>query len=115
MKANKTYNTGLALKSPSKACDDKHCPFHSGFKIRGNLFTGKVTKISSPKTARIEFIRLFYLHKYERFEKRSTRIHVHSTPCIDIKVGDQVKVMETRPISKIKNFVIIENETQNTK
>ena len=106
-----TYKTGIEVKSPSKNCDDKHCPFHKGFKIRGNFFTGKITKISSLKTAHVEFPRLLYLQKYERYEKRKSRIHVHSTPCIDIKVGDTVKIMECRPISKMKNFVIIENES----
>ena len=110
-KQEQKYNTGIQVKMPSKACDDKHCPFHKGLKTRGNFFTGKITKISSPKTAHVEFPRLLYLQKYERFEKRKSRIHVHSTPCIDIKVGDSVKIMECRPISKMKNFVIIENES----
>ena len=111
MKKQEISNTGINLKSPAKSCDDKHCPFHKGLKIRGNFFTGKVTKISSQKTAHVEFPRLFYLQKYERFEKRRSRIHVHSTPCIDIKVGDTVKIMECLQISKMKNFVIIENES----
>jgi len=105
------YNPGIALKQPGKTCDDKHCPFHKGMKIRGNFFVGKITKVSSPKTAQVEFFRQLYLQKFERFEKRVSRIHVHSTPCIDIKLGDKVKIMECRPISKMKNFVIIENES----
>ena len=102
---------GIDVKSPSKACDDKHCPFHNGFKIRGKMFIGKITKVSSAKTAQVEFLRLLYLPKYERFEKRKSRIHVHSTPCIEIKIGDNVKIMECRPISKMKNFIVIENES----
>lgn len=104
-------NIGVNVKLPSKKCDDKHCPFHSGLKLRGNMFTGKITKVSSAKTAQVEFSRQHYLHKFERFEKRKTRIHVHNTPCIDIKIGDIVKIMESRPISKMKNFVVIENES----
>ena len=111
MKQENNYNTGLELKLPNKNCEDKHCPFHSGLKLRGKLFTGKITKISSQKTAQVEFQRQIYLQKYERFEKRISRIHVHSTPCIDIKLGDKVKIMECRPISKMKNFVVIENES----
>ena len=112
MKAKQeTENIGINVKSPSKACDDKHCPFHKGLKLRGNIFEGKITKVSSAKTAQVEFPRLHYLHKYERYEKRKTRIHVHSTPCIEIKAGDMVKIMECRPISKMKNFVVIENES----
>ena len=106
-----TYNIGLNLKSPSKSCEDKHCPFHNGLKLRGKLFTGKITKISLTATVQVEFLRLFYLTKYERFEKRTSRIHAHITPCIDIKVGDTVKIMECRPISKMKNFVVVKNES----
>lgn len=110
MKEN-SKNIGVSVESPSKKCDDKHCPFHNNLKLRGNLFTGKVTKVSSAKTAQVEFLRLLYLQKYERYEKRKSRIHVHNTPCVDIKIGDIVKIMECRPISKMKNFVIIENES----
>ena len=107
----KNYKTGIDVSSPKKACDDKHCPFHKGFKLRGKVFVGKVSKISSPKTVQVTFPRQIYLQKYERFEKRTTRIHVHSTPCIDINLGDSVKIMECRPISKMKNFVVIKNES----
>ncbi len=110
MKEN-SNNIGVSVKLPTKKCDDKHCPFHNSLKLRGNLFTGKVTKVSAAKTAQVEFLRLLYLQKYERYEKRKSRIHVHSTPCIDIKIGDVVKIMECRPISKMKNFVVIENES----
>ncbi len=107
----KQKNIGVQVKLPIKKCDDKHCPFHSGLKLRGNLFTGEITKVSSAKTAQVEFPRLHFLPKYERYEKRKSRIHVHSTPCIDIKIGDIVKIMECKPISKMKNFVVIENES----
>lgn len=110
MKQEKS-NIGISTRLPNKKCEDKHCPFHSGFKVRGKLFKGKVSKISSPRTAQVEFLRLLYLQKYERYEKRKSRIHVHDPPCIDIKLGDKVKIMECRPISKMKNFVIIENES----
>ena len=104
-------NIGINVKLPSKQCNDKHCPFHNRLRTRGNLFTGKITKVSSAKTAQVEFSRLLFLPKYERYEKRKTRIHVHITPCVDIKIGDIVKIMECRPISKMKNFVVIENES----
>ena len=110
MKTQK-YNLGVEVKEPAKACDDMHCPFHNGFKVKGRVFTGTITKLSGTKTASLEFLRQYYLQKYERFEKRKTRIHVHNTPCISLKIGDVVKVMECRPISKMKNFVVIENES----
>ena len=61
------------------------------------------------KTAVIEFERLYFLKKYERYEKRRTRLKAHNPECINAKEGDIVKVMECRPLSKTKNFVIIKN------
>jgi small subunit ribosomal protein S17 len=46
--------------------------------------------------------------KYERFEKRQSKIHAHNPPCIDAKAGDNVKIAECRPLSKTKSYVIVE-------
>jgi len=59
-------------------------------------------------SVKVEFPRLHYLPKYERFEKRRTRIHAHNPTCINAVQGDNVKLMECRPLSKMKNFVLIE-------
>ncbi len=107
----KIRNIGIKVNMPSKECKDKHCPFHSNLKIRGRIFRGRVIKYLTSKTAQIEFPYLISLPKYERYEKRRTKLTVHVPPCIPIKVGDQVKAVECRPISKTKNFVIIENES----
>ena len=48
------------------------------------------------------------INKYQRYEKRQSKIHAHNPPCINAKVGDTVKFSECRPISKTKSFVIIE-------
>ena len=103
----KTRNIGVEIKLPSKECDDKHCPFHSGFGVRGRTFNGIVVRNPFHKTATIEFQRLFYLHKYERYEKRRTRIKAHVPGCLELNKGDNVMIMETRPISKTKNFVVL--------
>ena len=107
----KTKNIGIKVKIPAKKCSDTHCPFHGSLKIRGRAFTGIVIKNSARKTVQIEFHYLKSLPKYERYEKRRTRLQAHVPPCIKINIGDKVKVMECRPISKTKNFVVIENES----
>ena len=104
----KPKNIGLDLPKPKAVCKDRHCPFHGNLKIRGRIFTGKVVKIGMHKTVTVEWPRLFYLPKYERFEKRRTRIKAHSPECINVKEGDEVRIMESKPISKTKNFVVIE-------
>ena len=42
--------------------------------------------------------------------KKRTKMRVHNPPCIDASVGDKVTVMECKPLSKTKKFVIIENK-----
>jgi len=108
LKMNKVIDIGLGVKVPDEKCNDKHCVFHAGFKIRGREFIGVVVRTNAQKTAVVEWERLFYLSKYQRYEKRRSRLQVHNTLCMGIKVGDKVRIVESRPISKTKNFVIVE-------
>jgi len=89
-------------------CTDKNCPIHGGIRTRGRSFVGKVISAKMQRTVRIEFGRINYLPKYERYEKRRTRLKAHNPECISASEGDMVKVVECRPLSKTKHFVIIE-------
>ncbi len=101
-------NIGIALELPKQRCTDEKCPFHGKLSLRGRQFTGIVISTKMKKTAVIEFERLYFLRKYERYEKRRTRLKVHNPNCINAKDGDIVGVIECRPLSKTKNFVIIQ-------
>ncbi|HLC86141.1 MAG TPA: 30S ribosomal protein S17 [Candidatus Nanoarchaeia archaeon] len=105
---SKARDIGLGIKAPFKECDDKNCAFHGSLSVRGRTFLGKVTKINLQRTAVVEWSRLFYLPKYQRYEKRKSKLHVHSPACMEIKTGDAVRIVECRPISKTKNFVVVE-------
>ena len=74
---------------------------------RGRIFTGKVISTKAAKTVRVEWPRRYYIPKYERFEKRRTRVQAHLPNSISVGVGDQVRISECRPISKTKKFVVI--------
>ena len=103
-----TRNIGIVMEMPKQSCNDVKCPFHGKLSVRGRQFTGTVLSTKMRKTAIIEFDRLQYLKKYERYEKRRTKLKVHNPECINAKEGDLVKLMECRPLSKTKNFVIIQ-------
>ncbi len=92
----------------NQECNDPNCPFHGSLKLRGRTFTEKVVSSKSRRSATIEIKTRHYIQKYERYEKRKTRLQVHNPDCINAKEGDIVKVQECRPISKTKHFVIIE-------
>ena len=104
----KQATVGLDVKIPEKECQDKHCPFHGSLKIRGRMFTAELIRGVVHRTSKVEFTRLFYIPKYERYEKRRTRIRVHVPDCIEVKEGNKVLIAETRPISKTKKFVVVE-------
>ncbi len=91
----------------NQGCNDPNCPFHGSLKLRGRTFTEKLVSAKANRTATIEIERRHYIPKYERYEKRKTRLQVHNPECINAKEGDIVKVQECRPISKTKHFVII--------
>jgi len=99
---------GIDVKEPKKVCQDPHCPFHGHLKVRGRVFEGRVVsdKMEKSVVVRRDYVRL--IPKYERYEKRSSKLIAHNPECISAKSGDKVKIMECRPLSKIKNFVIVE-------
>ena len=90
-------------------CNDKHCPKHAKLPLKGMRLVGTVISAKAMRTAKIEIPRLHYLPKFERYEKRRTKLQAHKPDCIDVKVGDKVEISECRPISKTKKFVIVKN------
>ena len=79
---------------------------------RGRTFTGTVIRDKMSKTVTVEWERRKYIPKYERYEKRRTRVKAHNPENINAKEGDLVKIKETRPLSKTKNFIVIEIVTK---
>ncbi|MCK4649979.1 30S ribosomal protein S17 [Candidatus Pacearchaeota archaeon] len=90
-------------------CKDRFCPVHGDkkLKMRGRTFQGKVIKKLAGRVT-IQFDRMLKLPKYERYEKRRTKIHARLPDCMsgDVSVGDLIEIAETRPISKMIHFVV---------
>ena len=99
---------GVDVNPPEGTCEDPNCPFHGELSVRGQMFTGIVVSSKMEKTAVVQKSRFFFVPKYERYEKRTRNIQVHNPSCIRAEEGDEVRIMECRPLSKTKNFVIIE-------
>ena len=90
-------------------CNDKKCHIHGNLKTRGRIFEGTVIR-KFPKRITIEFERMIYVRKYERYTKSKIKIHARLSDCINekINIGDLVKIIECRPLSKIIHFTVIE-------
>jgi len=94
----------------SLSCADKLCPFHGKdkIKLRGRSFEGTVIKKLHGRIT-ITFERSLFVPKYERYEKRKTKLHARLPDCMknEINVGDYIEIMECRPLSKIIHAVVV--------
>ena len=67
------------------------------------LAVGIVTRDKTDKTRRVEIPRLVKHPRYGKYIKRRTICYVHDEQN-QSRLGDTVEIMETRPISKLKNW-----------
>lgn len=74
---------------------------------RGRTFEGTVVK-KFDKRVVVEFDRTVRIAKYERFMRKTTRIHSRIPDGMTVNVGDYVKVQECRPLSKMIHSVVIQ-------
>jgi small subunit ribosomal protein S17 len=107
----KTKNIGLNFPLPSKVCNDKDCPYHGSIRVRGILLEGVLVSKKMDKTGVVLREYLRYDKKYNRYERRRSRISVHIPPCIHVEEGDIVVIGETRPISKTVAYVVVYNKS----
>jgi small subunit ribosomal protein S17 len=71
------------------------------------FFTGTVVSDKMEKTIVVS-VDTFGVHPiYKKRVKKSSKFHVHDENN-EAKVGDVVKFMETRPLSKTKKYILVE-------
>jgi small subunit ribosomal protein S17 len=67
---------------------------------------GVVTSDKMNKTRRVEIPRLVKHPRYGKYIKRRTICHIHDEQN-ESRKGDQVEIMETRPLSKTKHWRLV--------
>ena len=107
--ARRARDIGLDVRAPKARCDDRHCPFHGRLPVRGQVLEGTVVSTGMQRTAVVERTLLHYVAKFERYEKRRRRYLAHAPPCLNVPVGHRVRIAETRPLSKLVSFCIVED------
>ncbi len=75
-------------------------------KNSGKLLVGQVVKNSMDKSIVVE-VKYSVKHRVGKYVTRHTKIHAHDEANI-CKIGDLVKIKETRPISKMKSWTLLE-------
>jgi len=98
----------LKLQKPKSKCEDNNCPFHGSLKCRGRVLTGTIVSAKMQKTVIVEWKWKHYIKKYERYEERRGGVKAHNPSCVSAKEGQIVKIAECRPLSKTKNFVVVQ-------
>ena len=72
----------------------------------GKTFNGTVVKTAMKDTATVVIERFVKHPKFKKFIKRSKKFLVHDVGNT-AQVGDKVTIRETRPISKLKRFILV--------
>lgn len=106
---SRARDIGLDVRAPKNVCDDPHCPFHGQLSVRGQVLEGVVVSTAMQRTAVVERTLLHFVPKYERYEKRRRRYLAHAPVCLGVPVGHRVRIAETRPLSKVVSYCIVED------
>lgn len=69
--------------------------------------TGVVSSNKMEKTITVTVVRKLKHPKYGKFVKKSKKFHAHDENN-EAQIGDVVKIMETRPLSKSKRWRLVE-------
>ena len=73
------------------------------------ILKGKVVKNKSEKTIIVD-VESTYMHKkYKKYLKKNKKYAVHDENNVS-KIGDKVQIIESRPISKTKRFVLFDEK-----
>jgi small subunit ribosomal protein S17 len=102
-------SAGLEVAIPKKQCQDERCPFHGSLKVRGRLLSGRAVSNAGKGFVVVQMEYLHRISKYNRSERRKSRISARVPQCLEVKVGDIVTIGECRPLSKTISFVVVES------
>ena len=75
------------------------------------LLSGKVVSSKSNKSIVVEVTRRVKHKLYKKIIKKIKRYHAHDEANV-YKIGDNVTIQETKPISKMKSWITYDNNTK---
>lgn len=79
----------------------------SSNETNARTLVGKVISDKMQKTVVVMVERTVKHPKYGKIMKRSTKLHAHDEDQVG-KIGNVVRIQESRPLSKTKSWVLIE-------
>ena len=72
------------------------------------ILSGVVVKSNSNKTITVDVTRRIKHKLYKKIIKRNKKYHAHDENN-EFNVGDNVSIIESKPISKLKKWIVISN------
>ncbi len=79
----------------------------SNSEANGRTMIGKVVSDKMQKTIVVVVERTVKHPKYGKIMKRRTKLHAHDENQV-CKIGNTVRIRESRPLSKLKSWVLVE-------
>ena len=76
------------------------------------VLSGVVVSSNSNKTIVVNVIRRIKHKLYKKIIRRSKKYHAHDEKN-NFKIGDSVTIMETKPISKLKKWIVTSDIKEN--
>jgi small subunit ribosomal protein S17 len=74
-------------------------------------YTGEVLRNSMDKTVVVAISRLYQHPFYKKTLKRTLKLKAHDEKN-ECNVGDKVKILESRPLSKTKRWTVVQRITE---
>jgi small subunit ribosomal protein S17 len=78
------------------------------------ILSGTVVSSNTDKTIVVKVTRRVKHKLYKKIISLSKKYHAHDEDNT-FKVGDNVKIIESKPISKLKSWVVMNNDSQESK
>ncbi len=76
------------------------------------ILSGTVISSKSDKTIIVKVTRRIKHKLYKKIINLSKKYHAHNEEN-NIQVGDNVKIIESKPISKLKKWIVLSNSEEN--
>lgn len=99
--------TAAATSEPAEPAEPTADAADGGARSRRKIRVGVVTSDRMDKTVTVSVERRFAHPLYGKGVKRTKKYHVHD-PENQYRVGDTVRITETRPLSKTKRWRVLE-------
>ena len=78
------------------------------------ILSGTVISSNANKTVVVKVTRRVQHKLYKKIISRTKKYHAHDENNM-YKIGDNVNIIESRPISKLKSWVVINNSSKENK